>query len=126
MISGMIYDLIRFSSENLTRKKINSLEKVRRERGMLIGFSENTRKEIDILRKFLKKNFYFQFEVQKQITRGKKIIKKLFLHYIGNPKSLPEPFLALIKNGEAPEIVVKDYIAGMTDHFAEETYGRLK
>ena len=55
-------------------------------------------------------------KVHERIENGKKIIKKLFLYYLKHPEELPG------QNGEKPEIMVKDYIAGMTDHFAEERF----
>lgn len=35
---------------------------------------------------------------------------------------LPSEYRALIKKGEAKKRVVCDYIAGMTDHYAEQLY----
>jgi dGTPase len=120
MISLMIRDLCKTSEQNIKKFRLKSVEDVRSHKGKIIGFSARLKPEIRELREFLMKNFYFNPKVAKQINHGRKLLKKLFLYYIKNPQQLPEPYRTSIKLGEAREIVVKDYIAGMTDHYAEE------
>lgn len=122
MISIMVHDLQQATAKNLTKNKIDSIQKVRSCKHKLVTFSPKMRKDFDTLRAFLIKNFYFNPKVEKQIQKGRNIIKKLFSFYLKNPKKLPLVYRNSIKNGEAIGIVVKDYIAGMTDHFAEEQY----
>jgi dGTPase len=126
MIKMMVHDLTATTNQNLKKYKINSLKKVRSSKRRLVNFSSRMCSCIKEIRPYLLKNFYMHPKVANKISRGKKIIKKLFLHYIKNPEKLPAPFLAQVKSGERAEIVVKDYIAGMTDHFAEETYAMIK
>jgi dGTPase len=126
MIKLLVHDLVKTTNQNLIKQKINSLADVRESEKYLIVFSKKTSSMVEEIRPFLMKNFYMNPKVAVKISRGKKIIKKLFMYYIDNPKKLPEPFLAQIKSGDPAEIVVKDYIAGMTDHFAEESYTALK
>lgn len=122
MIGKMIQDLQSATMERLKENNINSIEKVRSSKIRLVDFSEAMRAEINDLRKFLIENFYYNKKVADQIENGKKIIKKLFLYYLKNPQDLPEEMFASIQSGERPEIMIKDYIAGMTDHFAEEKF----
>ncbi len=122
MISLMIRDLCKTSERNIKKYRLRSVEDVRRHKGKVIGFSATIKPELKELREFLLKNFYYNPKVSRQIEHGKKLLKKLFLYYIEKPRQLPEPFRSKIKLGEAPEVVVKDYIAGMTDHYAEEQW----
>jgi dGTPase len=126
MINLMVNDLVTTTNQNLKKNKIDTLKKVRASERALVVFSKPMSSYIEEIRPFLLKNFYLNPKVSTKIIKGEKIIKKLFLHYIKNPAKLPEPFIKQIKNGEPPEIVVKDYIAGMTDHFAEETCAGIK
>ncbi len=125
MISHMIYDLCETTQENLAKRKITSLEKVRSSKVKLVRFSPQILGQVSQLRSFLVQKFYLNPKVNSQIEKGKKIIKKLFLYYIDHPRKLPPPFLAALKDSEALPVVVKDYIAGMTDHFAEEQWAQL-
>lgn len=126
MVSQMILDLVKTTSKNLEKNNINNLQKVRDSKIKLVGFSKKMNEEINQLRAFLLKNFYYNTKVLRQIKRGQKIIKKLFLYYLDKPDRLPAPFPKYIALGEKPEIVVKDYIAGMTDHFAIEACQKIK
>lgn len=126
MISRMIHDLCETTRKNLQKYKITDLSKVRKCKVKLVQFSPQMQKQITQLRAFLLKDFYLNPKVNHQIEKGKKIIKKLFLYYINNPGALPEPFQVSLKKGEALPVVVKDYIAGMTDHYAEETLEKLR
>lgn len=120
MISLMIRDLCETSESTIKKLRLRSVEDVRNHKGKIIGFSPQIKPQLKELREFLMKNFYYNPKVARQIDRGKKLIKKLFLHYLKKPQHLAEPYRSTIQHGEPKEIVVKDYIAGMTDHFAEE------
>ena len=119
MISLMIGDLLDTTSENLQKNKINSLDAVRTHKGKLVSFSEPMMAKQKELRAFLMKKFYLNPKVEKRISHGRRVIKKLFSHYLLHPALMPAQYYNVIIGGERPEIVIKDYIAGMTDPFAE-------
>ena len=122
MISQMIYDLQETTEQKLSQENIDSVDKVRAHKEKLVGFSVALTPHIQELRQFLHKNFYLNPKVHEQIEKGQNIIRQLFAFYMSNQENLPALYQSLIKSSEAPEIVVKDYIAGMTDHYAEEKY----
>ncbi len=126
LISQMIFDLQVTTEKNIKKYHINSIDKVRSSKIHLVSFSKEMQQEMKQLRTFLMENFYHHPKVKSQIDRGKKIIKKLYAYYVAKPKKLPPLFQNLIFSGERPEIVVKDYIAGMTDNFAEKAYDLSK
>ena len=125
MISRMIQDLQETNETNLEQNSIDSVEKVRAYKGKIVDFSEKLDPHIRQLRQFLRENFYFHPKVHKQIENGQNIVKKLFQHYCDYPKHLPPAYQNAIALGERPAIVVKDYIAGMTDHYAEEQFQKI-
>ena len=57
-------------------------------------------------------------------ARAAQIINKIFSYYLQTPKKLPERFREMLAL-EKKEIVVADYIAGMTDRFAEISYDKI-
>lgn len=126
MISRMIHDLQSTTSANLSKNKIDSIEKVRACPKKLVTFSPPMRRQIQEFRDFLLEHFYNHPKVATSINKGKKILKNLFSYYRDYPSRLPPPFPGMIKSGEPLEVVVKDYIAGMTDHYAEEQWEKIR
>ena len=57
--------------------------------------------------------------------KAERVIGMLFEEYIKHIELLPEEFQQLINDGEEKEIVVCDYIAGMTDNYAVTTASEL-
>jgi dGTPase len=112
MMGFMIKDLIETSAANL-----ENADKAENE---LISFSPEMTTWTKELKQFLSEKFYFHPSVLKLSEKGQQIIRDLFTRYHENPTLLPEDEQAAIKAGENPEIVIKDYIAGMTDEFAEK------
>jgi len=126
MISLMIHDVCATAERNIKKMKIKTVADVRYFNGKIIGFSAGLKPEMRRLRAFLMDNFYYNPKVAQQIERGKKLLKNLFMYYLEKPDKLPLPFRKNIKGGEAKEIVIKDYIAGMTDHYAEQCWKERK
>lgn len=125
MIGLMIIDLQENTNNNLVNQNIDCLEKVRAYQGKLVTFGDKFLPHVVELRSFLLRNFYNHEKVLEQIGKGKKIIEALFEHFMTHLEKMPEVYSRLIKEGERKEIAVKDYIAGMTDRFAEEQFNSL-
>lgn len=124
-ISLMIQDLQRTTHANLSKHGIDSVEKVKKFDGKLVQFSSELTPEIKEVRDFLLENFYHSKKVEEKILRGQKVIEGLFNHYKEHPDKMSPLYNSLIESGEPLQIVIKDYIAGMTDHFAEEQFKEL-
>jgi len=122
MISAMIRDLQTNTDRIITENNIDSLERVRLYKGKIVSMSTQMRSEFMELRKFLFENLYYHPDVESQIERGKQIIRELFSYYMDNPDQIPGKYFGKNKIDDKPYIVVKDYIAGMTDNFAEDQW----
>ncbi len=114
IISLMVVDLCRQTSHNLEAHKITSVENVKTFKGNLAHFSPEMRLMLTGIRQFLYDKFYMHPEVMSFITRGKMMIKKLFEFYLKQPQAMP---IRTRSSEDSLEVRVKDYIAGMTDHF---------
>ena len=75
---------------------------------------------LDELRDFLFANVYRRPAVAEEEERAHRIIAGLFRHYREQLSELPAYL-----NDPDPDIRIKDYIAGMTDPFAIETWNNL-
>ncbi|MFA6458116.1 MAG: dNTP triphosphohydrolase [Patescibacteria group bacterium] len=112
-------DLLENSAQNLKKHAIDSLPKVRNFAEPLVGFSPKMQADLVELRQFLRQNFYLAPAVAKLSNRGADILEKLFTTIHAQQNLLPPEFARRLKI-DPPEIVVADFVAGMTDNFAED------
>ena len=76
---------------------------------------------ISILSNFLRAKLYKHYKVEKMAKEAHEIIRFLFSYYLRHPKKMPMAYQELLKKDPLPR-VVSDYIAGMTDRFAQNLY----
>lgn len=125
LISMMIADLMIETEKRLKKYKINSLRDVYTSKEKLVSFSSQLSAKNKELKKFLYKKLYCNPEVEKKHKEGQKIIQSLFKEFYKSPQKLPLLYQKQISDGEKMEIVIKDYVAGMTDNFAYKKYKEL-
>lgn len=77
------------------------------------------------LREFMFKNVYIGERFNSELTKVKNVLVPLFNYYKENPDKMHEDFIKMHNEGVLLDIVVKDYIAGMTDRFAVKEYTNL-
>ena len=121
-IDLMVKDLIKNSIENFKINKIKYLKDVFLCTQPIVCFSKkflNIEKEI---RFFLRTKMYNNKKVLVKNNEGKKIIRKLFLVIVKNPKKYLSP--DQLKRNKYRGIA--DYISGMTDRYAINLYKSTK
>jgi dGTPase len=119
IISMMIDDLCIRTEKNIKKYRIKSVENVRRNKTVIADFSPKMKEMVANLRRFLFDHFYMNRKVMLSVEEGKRMIKKVFAFYYKNPQKLPGQKNI---NQETLHIIVKDYVAGMTDSFLIEEY----
>ena len=82
-----------------------------------IEMSEEVKEASDSLRKFMFENVYLDEKVKQEADKAERIIKELYFYYLDNPEYIPENFRRYDDDDVNPEIIVCDYIAGMTDRY---------
>jgi len=123
IINEMVKDVIKTTEKNIKTNKIKNLKEVYNSEKKIVCFSYKM-KIFDLeIKKFLKEKMYFHKNVKKKTNYGKKIIKKLFLIIIKNPKKYIN--IKKYKNSKLERIIC-DYIAGMTDRYAINLYKKIK
>ena len=119
----MVKDVIKTTEKNIKTNKIKNLKDVYNSEKKIVCFSYKMKKFDLEIKKFLKEKMYFHKNVKKKTNYGKKIIKKLFLIIIKNPKKYIN--IKKYKNSKLERIIC-DYIAGMTDRYAINLYKKIK
>jgi dGTPase len=80
--------------------------------------SPEIRQAMTKLRSFLFDTVYTNPVAKGEEGKAKRMLQELFHYYILRPEAMTEEFTSMIENGEDREVVVCDYIAGMTDNYA--------
>ncbi|WCL50942.1 deoxyguanosinetriphosphate triphosphohydrolase [Leptospira sp. GIMC2001] len=122
MMNSMVTDLINQIDFNLNFHNIinrKDLATSWKNGVRLVSFSESMRQKVVELKKFLHAKLYKHPDVLELSNFGKEIIEVLFNHFIKNPNLMPDSYKTRL-DSDGKYRVVCDYIAGMTDRYAEE------
>ena len=128
IINLLVNDLINNTKSNIKNESITNFNEVRDHDKPLVCFSEEVKKSNMVLKRFLYANLYKHPDVIKMTEEANRIIKNLFSAYNNDINLLPKDFytynLEKIDSG-FKERVICDYIAGMTDRFAQQEHKKL-
>lgn len=131
IIDQCVTDLIDNTQANISHDGIHSLSEVRSNPRALVSFSADIKEKMAELKSFLHSNLYQHEQVNVMSENARKTIKLLFERYFEQPSLLPaeHQHKAHIKRDKLGDAgfarVTADYIAGMTDRYAEAEYKRL-
>lgn len=124
LINLEMTDLITETEKNIERLALKSVDEVRRTKEHIVVFSDEIQEKRMRLREFLQKNLYQHYKVVRMSNKAQRFIKDLFNVYLAKPDQLPPTSYSRIKQ-DGPHRVVCDYIAGMTDRYAQDEYKKL-
>ena len=121
MMNIFVMDLCHESQLRIDKKNVNTIDDVRNE-GTIIALSTDLTKKQQSLKQFLREALYLHPRVQAMTDNAHEVINALFKKLMQNP--------ALINIDEKHSQhdlaqLVSDYIAGMTDRFALQTFKKL-
>jgi len=124
IIDMEVVDLIENTQYLLNEFGIKTLFDVRLLGRRIVGFSQKMKKEKEELEKFLYKNLYQDPKIVEMAEKSKNSLIFLFKTYSKNIRKMPSFFQRWARRvGKSRAIC--DYIAGMTDRFAQEEYKKL-
>ncbi len=127
MIDLMVTDLLAETHRRLREAAPDSVAALRALAAPVVAFSEPMRQNDHALRDFLFKHMYRHERITGMTAAAREVVRELFADYMARPEHLPEPWRrgAADSDGTARARLVADYIAGMTDRFAQEEHGKL-
>lgn len=124
LISALIHDLVKTTMGNLTHHNIKTLEDVRRQKENMVQLSPRMAEMNRQLKTFLYRKLYRHSKVERMRVKAERFLTLLFENYMENPTLLPERHQERFEN-YGLERVICDYIASMTDRYAQDEYKRL-
>jgi dGTPase len=126
LVNEQVTDLLVQSEQNIRNYGIASLDDIKRVTVPIISFSHDMEREIQDLKRFLYEHFYRNPHVTRIIDLAEACIRGLFSVFLANPELMPRHFADKVRSDEkSTKRIICDYIAGMTDRFAYETYQRV-
>ncbi len=141
LLAWQVTDLLEETARRVTAQRIGSAADVRGAGVPLVGFGAEVQAWKQGLERFLRERVYRHHRVLQMTASGKRILKALFDEYTRTPELLPEkhlrrwagakgradPYPRLPGRSPVADLprVVGDYLAGMTDRFAQREYRRL-
>ncbi len=127
LISLMVDDLLAETRRRLSGDRPGSPDAVRRRGSPTAAFSETMAANDRALKDFLFENMYAHPKVRRETGQARQVVRSLFSLFFDRPEALPLPWRRRAEaGGEARRArIIADYIAGMTDRFAQNEHGRL-
>ena len=124
LIDWQVSDLLEQTRKQLRQERIGSVADVRAAGKVLVAPGPEMRALKAGLEAFLHQRVYQHHRVMRMAVKGSRFLRQLFEEYCRHPAQLPGRYARRI--GEAPpQRVVCDYLAGMTDRYAQDEYLRL-
>ncbi|MCI0684392.1 MAG: deoxyguanosinetriphosphate triphosphohydrolase [Gemmataceae bacterium] len=124
LIDWQVTDLLEHTRRNLREHRVGAVAHVRRCPQGLVGLSPEVVRLKAGLEDFLRERVYRHYRVMRMAAKGRRILHALFHEFLRLPDQLPERYRELL-TVEAPQRIVCDYLAGMTDRFAQDEFLRL-
>jgi dGTPase len=133
LIDWQVTDLVARTRQNLEAAHVRTLADVRRTTEPLVEHSPAVRPLKAELQAFLMERVYRHPRVLRLSTKGRRFLTGMYAEFVRVPELLPTRHLkrvrALVTAGTSPAAaagrVAGDYLAGMTDRFAQQEYVRL-
>ena len=120
LLSAQVFDVIDQTRKRLAEQSIQTEEDVR-QAPPLVGFSPELAKEVQQIKSWLFKHLYRHAQVIGKMDEAQSMVRELFAAYLQRPALMPA---AYAQQTDLPRAVA-DYIAGMTDRFAEQSWRKL-
>ena len=122
MINAQVNDLCAQTAANIAATNPASIEDVRAAK-QLVSFSPSMQQEQLALKRFLRNNLYQNYKVNRMSSKAARIVRELYAAFIEDTGLMPDDFQLMAKSGKPR--AVADYIAGMTDRYANLEHRRL-
>jgi dGTPase len=125
VLNALVTDLIGEVRSRVNSLGITTLAEVRRAPERLAALSQGMEAERAVAKSFLYVNFYNSPGMEEGHRHAEAVIEGLFAALMADPNLLPDDHRMQIPT-QGLARTVTDYIAGMTDSFIEQSWGRAQ
>jgi dGTPase len=127
VIDALVSDVIAETGRRLAKLAPADAEAIRRSRRKLVGFSEPMAAANQAIKDFLNARMYRHWRVNRMTSKARRLTGELYRLLLADPALLPDDWRARAGEAGSPRaaVTVGDYVAGMTDRYAQDEYRRL-
>jgi len=124
LIGLLVGDVIEATDKRIAASQAHSARDLQKLDHNVIGYTDDMQRRNTELKKFLFKKLYNHPRVVRMAEKASRVLSDIFNAYLKAPAMLPYDFQALVKE-RGLQRTVCDYLAGMTDRYAIQEYGKL-
>ena len=125
-IGLMVNDVIAETTARVKASGAASVDDIRAAGGPLGGFSPDMAAQERTLKQFMYDRLYYHPEQIATAQRAREVVARLFAAFAADPALLPPSWQAALPREEPGRSRhIADFIAGMTDRYAADSYARL-
>lgn len=125
LVNRMVADVLEETSRQLEQQRITDLTSLRNAKAKVCRFSDTLADSVAELKLFLRDKLYRHPRLVEMTQNAHATIRALYTAFMNDPKLLPERFQEMLLT-ERRDVVIADYIAGMTDRFAERIVAEFR
>jgi len=124
LIGILVTDVVKATSDRIDASGASSPLDIQKLDLVVIGYSEEMDAKNKELKNFLFANLYQHPDVLKMADNAEHVLTQIFNAYLVDPSLMPAHYQAVIDQ-RGLERTIADYIAGMTDRFAQKEMHRV-
>jgi dGTPase len=124
LINLFVTDVITNTQRRLTERNIGHWRDVTRQPRDLVEFTDELKEQKKELEEFLFQTLYRDYRVIRATNAAQRFVRGIFEAYCEDPRQLPPDFRSWVDEVGVPRAVC-DYVAGMTDRYAQDLYLQL-
>jgi len=124
LINLEVEDLLATTGRRVAEMRLDSPAAVRAAPRAAVGFSERLLPAKRQMQAFLMERLYRHWRVERMTNKARLFVESLFREFVKHPEMLPPGDRDRLERDGAPRAAA-DYIAGMTDRYAQELYRQL-
>ena len=124
LINLEVTNLIEQSTRNIIKYGIRTPHTAMKLDQFTVSFSPELAEKREALRYFLRTKLYKHYRVVRMTDKARRFMRALFEVYLSRPEQLPPGAQKRLKT-EGAHRVICDYLAGMTDRYAQDEYRKF-
>ncbi|MFZ5980259.1 MAG: deoxyguanosinetriphosphate triphosphohydrolase [Candidatus Zixiibacteriota bacterium] len=124
LVNLMTTDVLNETVGQLGKLRITDIESLQSAPEKICRYSPEMGEKVHELKNFLRDKLYRHVRLMGLQEKTKRIMEALFRKFQADPSLMPLRFQEMLLT-EKTEIVIADYIAGMTDRYAEKLYEKF-
>ncbi len=121
LLSAQVFDVIDQTRRALAEHHIQTEADVR-QASAIVAFTPELATQVQQIKSWLFKHLYRHSQVIAKMDEAQGVVRELFAAYLQDPRLMPAAYAQQVALPRA----ISDYIAGMTDRFAELSWRKLK